>query len=248
MPKRAWCSGCRSYVMLTADDMCPYGHPRPSLRGIEEVGYGAPPSQPELGKAPEQPMQWESPSGYSTPTATVGGGYGASMHGSDATSSSYGSVAVATQPAYGGAYVGPNSNYGGSYATSEPVGGYGAPAAPAAATAMPSPAFEAPGASINPWQSDIDAVSLDPTLRTQLLMDADRIRNDIPWSMTWLGIIVWLFLLSPVGIYFLWQSPIPRSQEKWGIIGVFAAVVLFNLARFWLGFSHVMSHAPVVHP
>ena len=54
MAKRAWCSGCRSYVMLTADDMCPYGHPKPSLRGVEEVGYGAPPSQ--LERTGDDPM------------------------------------------------------------------------------------------------------------------------------------------------------------------------------------------------
>jgi hypothetical protein len=234
--------------MLTADDMCPYGHPRPSLRGIEEVGYGAPPSQPELGKAPEPPMQYESRGDYSAATATAGGGYGASTYGSDATSSSYGSVAVAAQPAFGGSYGGGNSDYGGSYTPSQPVGGYDAPAAPTAAMGMPSPAFEAPGDAMNPWQNDIDAVSLNPAVQTQLYMDADRIRRDVPWSQTWLGILVWLFFFSPVGIFFLWRSTIPKASEKLAITGVYAAVVIFSLARVWLAFAITSTHLAAAHP
>jgi hypothetical protein len=37
MPKRAWCSDCNSYVLLTAEEQCPSGHPRCALRGVEEV-------------------------------------------------------------------------------------------------------------------------------------------------------------------------------------------------------------------
>jgi hypothetical protein len=37
MPKRAWCSECGGYVMLTAEEICPNGHPRSALRAIEEV-------------------------------------------------------------------------------------------------------------------------------------------------------------------------------------------------------------------
>ena len=65
MPKRAWCSGCRSYVMLTANDMCPHGHPRPSLRGVEEVGFGTPPSQPERRAGNPSPRPY-NPQGWAT--------------------------------------------------------------------------------------------------------------------------------------------------------------------------------------
>ena len=249
MPKRAWCSGCRSYVMLTADDMCPYGHPKPSLRGIEEVGYGAPPSQPERRAENPSPTPY-NPQSYASATTTSSDSFSsAAIYGSDATSGNYGSPAVAATPAYaGGGYSSGGDGYGGGHGASEPVGGFGAPAAPAVAVAMPSPALQTPGAQANPWQGDIDAVSLDPALQTQLHMDAYRINSDVPWSQTWPGILVWLFFFTPVGLFFLWRSPIPKASEKWAITGVYAAIVVFNLARVWLTFAAAAAHAAAVHP
>jgi hypothetical protein len=45
MPKRAWCNECKALVMLTGEGMCPNGHPRPALRGIEEVAYATQPTE-----------------------------------------------------------------------------------------------------------------------------------------------------------------------------------------------------------
>lgn len=46
MAKRAWCSDCNGYVMLTPEGMCPGGHPKPCLRAIEEVVGSAVPAVP----------------------------------------------------------------------------------------------------------------------------------------------------------------------------------------------------------
>ena len=249
MPKRAWCSGCRSYVMLTADDMCPYGHPKPSLRGVEEVGYGAPPSHVELRAGTPSPAPYNS-QGYASATTTSRDSFNsAAVYGSGATSSGYDGMAVAAAPAYGGGdYSSTGGAYGGGFGASEPVGGFGAPAAPAAAVAIPSPAFQAPDGSANPWQSEINAVRLDPVLQTQLPMDADRINRNVPWSQSWPGMLVWLFIFTPVGLFFLWRSPIPKSSEKWAITGVYAGIVIFSVARVWLAIMATAVHAAAAHP
>jgi hypothetical protein len=45
MPKRAWCNECKALVILTDEGMCPNGHPRPALQGIEEVAYATQPTE-----------------------------------------------------------------------------------------------------------------------------------------------------------------------------------------------------------
>lgn len=44
MARRAWCSDCNGYVLLTDEGLCPHGHPKPSLRGIEEWNGGPTPA------------------------------------------------------------------------------------------------------------------------------------------------------------------------------------------------------------
>jgi hypothetical protein len=45
MPKRAWCNECKALVILTDEGLCPNGHQKPSLRGIEEVAYATQPTE-----------------------------------------------------------------------------------------------------------------------------------------------------------------------------------------------------------
>ena len=76
MAKRAWCSGCNGYVMLTEEGLCPNGHPKPSLRGIEEVADEMPRTQPmrrppgmvtALGASGSQPRPAFAGVGYGGP-------------------------------------------------------------------------------------------------------------------------------------------------------------------------------------
>jgi hypothetical protein len=74
MAKRAWCSGCNGYVMLTGEGLCPNGHPKPSLRGIEEVAVEIPHAQPV--RRPPGMMAAHGADGPQPRPAFAGGGYG----------------------------------------------------------------------------------------------------------------------------------------------------------------------------
>jgi hypothetical protein len=71
MPLRAWCNGCNSFVLLTADGACPNGHGKPMLRGIEEVRDGtrvaAPRPVPQPSPIAVQPMAPAGPTVPDTP-------------------------------------------------------------------------------------------------------------------------------------------------------------------------------------
>jgi hypothetical protein len=224
MPKRAWCDGCRSYVMLTADDMCPYGHAKPSLRAVQEVGYGMPPSEPEK-QPPTDTAQYataEFGSASATSEATCGA---TSTYGGEAPFPGYGAGGYGGG-GYGAAYsAGKPTSTG--YAPSNPIGGYGA-STPAAAATAPATWQPAP-ADANPWQADIDAVSVDPLLQVQLNDDAARVNRTVPWSQTWIGIIVWLWLFPLIGIIFLWRSPMPTSGQKWAITGAYVGLFVLGV-------------------
>lgn len=52
MPTRAWCMECSTYAVLSPDGICPAGHPRSSLRGLEEVPIGYVPPPPRRAQVP----------------------------------------------------------------------------------------------------------------------------------------------------------------------------------------------------
>lgn len=80
MAKRAWCNECNCYVILTWDEICPEGHPRPALRAIEEVPDGALPAQPaRRAPAPSTPAYAAQPAAAFSPAGT--GGYASSVGG-----------------------------------------------------------------------------------------------------------------------------------------------------------------------
>jgi hypothetical protein len=238
MPKRAWCNGCSSYVMLTAEDLCPYGHPKPSLRAVEEVGYGAPPSQPER-KPPTDTAPYAS-EGFTPATATASaafaGGmtyYGGDSGPTEAGNGSYGESYGAAQPTS-------------SFAAAGVTGGYGT-SAPVAAAAAPAAAWQTAPAAGNPWQTDIDAVTIDPMLQMQLNQDALRLDRNVPWTESWAGIIVFLFILWPAGLIFLWRSSVPTTNQKWVITGTIGGLIAFNVIRMMLAFAAASATMPVVH-
>lgn len=233
MPKRAWCSGCRGYVMLTPEDMCPYGHPKPSLRGVEEVGYGAPPSEPEF-RPPDATPITAATATYMPSTATSSSGsYGATTYGADATSG------------FGGYSPGGGGASSARYTAAQAMDGFSAPA-PSGAYGMPGPYDMTPSA--NPWQND--PMGIDPMLQIQLNKDATRMNRDVPWTETWVGIIIMLLILWPAGLIFLWRSSIPTLTHKWIITGSIGGLIVFNLIRASLMFSAAASRMPVpaVHP
>jgi hypothetical protein len=61
--KKAWCSECGHYVLVTSEGICPVGHPRPALRGVEEV--------PDDYVLPEPPARRADPVDQSDPGAWV---------------------------------------------------------------------------------------------------------------------------------------------------------------------------------
>lgn len=52
--KTAYCSECGKTVVLTADEQCPSGHPRPCLRGLRDVEVQAANAQPIPDRAKRQ--------------------------------------------------------------------------------------------------------------------------------------------------------------------------------------------------
>jgi hypothetical protein len=61
--KKAWCSECGHYVLITSEGICPVGHPKPALRGVEEV--------PDDYVLPEPPARSAVPVDQSHPSPPV---------------------------------------------------------------------------------------------------------------------------------------------------------------------------------
>jgi hypothetical protein len=209
MPKRAWCNECRALVILTEDGLCPNGHPKPALMGVEEVAYATQPTE----RAP-----------HVAEAAVLGGR-------TRSGSLSYGGYGSASQPP-GEAEVGGTFTAGGL-------------------SAQPLGALESPAGAIaldNPWQAGVNSYGIDPELQAKLDADMACAKRDVPWTESWAAIIVFLLFFWPVGIVFLWRSSVPATSVKWGITGVFAALVTFNIIRVMLAYQATMSAMQVAHP
>lgn len=182
--------------------MCPNGHPRPSLQGIEEVAYATQPTE-RAPRASEATVLTGA-----IPAAGGQGGYRApaAMQSSIEAESSF------TAGGYG---------MGQSFA-----------AAGASADSIPLD---------NPWQPSVNTYGIDPALQAQLDADMARAHRDVPWTESWAAIIIFLLFFWPVGIVFLWRSSLPAQSVKWGITGVFAAMITFNIIRFMLAYQVAMS-------
>lgn len=194
MPTRAWCSGCNSNVILTQDGLCPSGHPKPYLRGLEQVpdGYKLPARSPRPAPAVSMP-QSAIAAGYApaASTMTYGGG----------------SAAIGT-------------------------------------VAPPSPAAQLqPTAPANRWDPDID-----PVMQERLAREATRVYHDVPWYETWFGIIAVTLFIWPLGLYCLWRSPVPSTNQKWGVTAGVVALIAFNVVRGILQAMAAMSAMPTVQP
>jgi hypothetical protein len=188
-------------VILTEDGVCPNGHPRPALQGIEEVAYATQPTE-RAPRASEASVLTGA-----IPVAGVTGGYG--------------SPAAVPSP------IEAESSFTSGYAMGQP------------------PAFAGPSGDAipldNPWQAGVNTYGIDPELQAQLDRDMARARREVPWTESWAAIIIFLIFFWPVGIVFLWRSSVPATSVKWGITGVFAALVTFNVIRFMLSYQVAMS-------
>jgi hypothetical protein len=212
MPKRAWCNECKALVILTDEGMCPNGHPRPALQGIEEVAYATQPTEraPRVSDA----AVFAPP----TPAAVTYGGYDAGPATSHAT---------ATQPD--------------SYTTTPPDS-YSATGTGIAQPAEMAMASAVGGAVLdNPWQTGVNTYGIDPELQARLDADMARTRREVPWTESWAAIIVFLLIFWPIGVALLWNSSLPSTGVKWGITGGIAALLLFNIIRMGLAFQMATS-------
>ena len=108
---------------------------------------------------------------------------------------------------------------------------------PLAAAVVPAGTWQATPSAGNPWQSDIDAVAIDPMLQIQLDKDATRMDRNVPWTQSWVGIVVFLFVLWPAGLIFLWRSPVPTTNQKWIVTGAIVGLIAFNVIRVMLAFA-----------